>query len=130
MKNRKISLRLGMAFLAALSIGASACAAEKAPAPPQPDRFVVIDANGDGKVVVEEFQAAFPNMNKQAFSVIDANNDGGIDKKEWYDFLEGHNASSFRGAPDNNAPLNNIPGDPLIPPPDSSDLPLMQPQNY
>lgn len=124
--------RLGAAIfaVAALSAGSLACAASNRSAPPPPDRFAAMDANNDGKVVVEEFTAAFPNMNEKAFVVIDANNDGGIDKKEWYDFMEGHSRSTMPGMKQPGAPMNNIPGDPLIPPPDSNDLPLMRPQDY
>lgn len=91
--------------------------------PPEQDRFVVMDANGDGKVVIEEFRAAFPNMNENAFTVIDKNGDKGIDRVEWAEFTETHG----RPPREPGAPMNNIPGDPLIPPVDSADLPLMRP---
>ncbi len=85
-------------------------------------RFVEMDTNNDGKVVLEEFNAAFPNMNERAFAVIDKNGDQGIDRAEWFEFVANHGRSPERGAP-----MNNIPGDPLIPPPDSNDLPLVRP---
>lgn len=123
--------KLGAAsFLATVALICSApgCAQQKPQAPaPMPDRFAVIDTNKDGKVVIEEFRAAFPNMNENAFTVIDLNGDGFIEAAEWNQFMDGHSKSTSMPGQTNNAPLNNIPGDPLIPPPDSSDLPLMRP---
>lgn len=113
-----------LAFAAALVLQAqSGCAASDPPPPEEQDRFVVMDTNGDGKVVLEEFLAANPNMTDQAFVIIDRNKDEGIDRVEWLEFVENHG----RPAPERGAPMNNIPGDPLIPPPDSNDLPLMRP---
>lgn len=102
------------------------CAASQPPAsPPMADRFTQMDVNGDGKVVIEEFRAAFPSMGEQAFAIIDKNGDQGIDQTEWGEFMTNHAKST---APRREgAPMNNIPGDPLIPPPDSSDLPLVRP---
>lgn len=91
------------------------------------DRFDRMDANGDGKLVLEEFRAAFPNMNEQAFSVMDVNGNGSIERAEWFDFMEGHARGTMPGMARQPPRMNNIPGDPLIPPPDSSDLPLMRP---
>lgn len=85
------------------------------------DRYDVMDTNHDGKVVLEEFTAANPNMNEQAFTIIDRDGDDGITRSEWIFFTENHG----QGA--KGAPMNNIPGDPMIPPPDSSDLPLVRP---
>ncbi len=92
------------------------------------DRFGQMDKNGDGKVVLEEFRAAFPNMSEQAFAVIDANGDKGIERAEWFDFTAEH-AKGARPRMGTAPRLNNIPGDPLIPSPDSGDLPLMRPSN-
>lgn len=94
------------------------------------ERFDQMDANKDNKVVLEEFRAAFPNMNEKAFDVIDINGDKAIDRTEWLEFSAGHARGAMpQGMREKGAPMNNIPGDPLIPPPDSSDLPLMQPPN-
>lgn len=106
----------------------SSCTPANTSAPqntPGLNRFIVMDLNHDGKVVLEEFQAAFPNMNENAFLMIDKNGDKGIDEMEWEEFVRNHGAGS--SMPREGAPMNNIPGDPLIPPPDSSDLPLVQP---
>lgn len=104
----------------------TACSPRQADAPGVviQDKFAQMDTNNDGKVVIEEFRTAFPNMNEQAFVVIDKNGDKGIDRTEWVEFIENHGKS---GAMPPRDPMNNIPGDPLIPPPDSSDLPLMRP---
>lgn len=92
------------------------------------DRFDQMDGNKDGKVVLEEFRAAFPDMNERAFAVIDVNGDKVIDRTEWLEFSTGHaRGARPQGLRPEGAPMNNIPGDPLIPPPDSSDLPLMRP---
>lgn len=98
------------------------------------DRFAAMDKNGDGRVVLEEFRAANPGMSERAFVVIDSNGDGGIERAEWATFMQGHAAGmrpdgmgGMRGAPDHAPRMNNMPGDPMIPPPDSADLPLMRP---
>ena len=97
-----------------------------------PDRFAAMDKNGDGKVVIEEFQSASPGMSERAFVVIDSNGDGAIERAEWDSFMQGHAAGvppqgMTTPQPETAPRLNNIPGDPLIPPPDSADLPLMRP---
>lgn len=89
------------------------------------DRFAQIDTNNDGKIVLEEFRSNFPNMDEQAFVVIDRNKDNGISRVEWAEFMENHGKSPQR--PPSTENMNNIPGDPLIPPVDSSDLPLVRP---
>lgn len=92
------------------------------------DRFARMDKNGDGKVVLEEFRTEFPNMNEKAFTVIDANGDNGIERAEWFEFTANHAKGAIPGM--STAPrLNNTPGDPLIPSPDNTDLPLMRPPN-
>lgn len=91
------------------------------------DRFAKMDANKDGKIVLEEFRSAFPNMNEKAFVLIDVNGDGGIDQQEWAGFMEGHARDGMPPMHNQGAQMNNIPGDPLIPPMDSNDLPLMRP---
>ncbi len=118
-----LSVALGVLLLSPCQI---ACSAKNdvSPEPVVQDRFVIMDVNKDGKVDLEEFKAANPNMNEQAFVIIDQNNDKGIDQAEWVEFINNH------GKTPATAPrMNNIPGDPLIPPIDSSDLPLMRPSN-
>lgn len=122
-------------ILTCAALGLMACAAQSAnQAPPNEDtpehirvRFQQMDTNKDGKVVLEEFRAAFPNMNEQAFVMIDADGSKGIEEAEWYDFMNRHARDAMRTRQDSGMGMNNIPGDPLIPPPDSSDLPLMRP---
>lgn len=124
MKIAHLKLLLAMAFGAALIAPCqTGCAPRDTPHPVERDRFVEMDTNGDGKVVLEEFAQANPNMNEQAFIIIDKNSDKGIDRVEWLEFSQNHGRPPRREG----APMNNIPGDPLIPPPDSSDLPLMRP---
>lgn len=99
------------------------------------DRFAAMDKDGDGRVVLEEFRAAYPGMSERAFVVIDSNGDGGIERAEWATFMQGHAAGmrpdgmggGMGGTPDRAPRMNNMPGDPMIPPPDSADLPLMRP---
>ena len=97
------------------------------------DKFEAMDTNNDGKVVLEEFQAVFPNMKESAFVVIDKNGDGAIGRVEWDEFLKGHAAGMKPGMggmpPNTGAPMNNMPGDPMIPPPGSADMPLVTPPN-
>lgn len=95
-------------------------------AAPQSDRFAAMDSNGDGKIVIEEFRAAFPNMNEKAFEIIDLDGDKAIEVEEWAQFTSTHGQSGPEPEP-HAPPMNNIPGNPIFPPPDSSDLPLMRP---
>lgn len=88
--------------------------------------FGRMDTDANGKVTAEEFRAAYPNMNENAFVTIDANGDGAIDVSEWNAFTIRHSAQDRPGR-ERGAQMNNIPGDPLIPPVDSNDLPLMRP---
>ena len=96
------------------------------------DRFAAMDKNGDAKVVIEECQEARPGMSERAFAVIDSNGDGAIERAEWDVFMKGHAAGvppqgMTMPQPETAPRMNNIPGDPIIPPPDSADLPLMRP---
>lgn len=135
LKNPVLSRAAGTVVLAGLlASGPCACAnpahmgSGHSPGGHISSRFDQMDANRDGKVVLEEFRTAFPNMNEQAFAVIDTDGNKGIDRAEWFAFTEGHARGSIPGT--GHAPrLDNIPGDPLIPPPDSNDLPLVLPPN-
>lgn len=89
--------------------------------------FEQMDKNNDGQVVLEEFRTAFPNMNEKAFAVIDKNGNSGIERAEWYEFIEGHARGMKPAKMRENPQMDNIPGDPMIPPPDSNDLPLVRP---
>lgn len=123
MRFSSLKFTMTIAAFGLLLPGQSGCATSETPPPIEQDRFVEMDLNRDGKVVLEEFLAANPNMTDQAFIIIDRNKDNGIDRIEWIEFSKNHG----RPSPESGAPMNNIPGDPLIPPPDSSDLPLMRP---
>ncbi|MGE9985452.1 EF-hand domain-containing protein [Desulfovibrio sp. SGI.169] len=122
---------LALAGLLALP-GLTRAAGDPAKAAPR-DKFEAMDANQDGKVVLEEFQAAFPHMKESAFVVIDKNGDGAIGRVEWDEFLKGHAAGMKPGMggmpPMPGAPMDNMPGNPLIPPPGSADAPLVTPPN-
>lgn len=122
---KKTEVKLGLLAVAAFFLlsGQTGCAATDTPPPVEKDRFIEMDVNRDGNVSLEEFTAANPNMTSQAFVIIDRDKSNGIDRIEWAEFAQDH----ARPAPQRGAPMNNIPGDPLIPPPDSSDLPLMRP---
>ncbi|MEP2533218.1 hypothetical protein [Shimia sp.] len=41
-----------------------------------------LDANGDGVLTIEEVNAAFPEINAEAFSAMDVNADGVLDAEE------------------------------------------------
>lgn len=129
---RRMFALLALAGLLALP-GLARAADERAQAAPG-DKFEAMDANQDGKVVLEEFQAAFPHMKESAFVVIDKNGDGAIGRVEWDEFLKGHAAGmkpGMGGMPprQSGATMNNMPGNPLIPPPGSADMPLVTPPN-
>lgn len=91
---------------------------------PEMTAFEQMDVNNDGKVVLEEFRSARPDMSEKAFAIIDRNGNGGIERAEWYEFISKH-AQGMQQR--DGTEMNNIPGDPLIPPPDSTDLPLVRP---
>ncbi len=48
--------------------------------------FSLMDANGDGKLSLEEFQAA----HERIFKAMDANHDGTVTFEEMQDFIRGH----------------------------------------
>lgn len=124
----------GGALTASLCLAAPTLAAEAGMQPGHggnrqaQSRFDQMDKDKDGKVVLEEFRATFPNMSEQAFGMIDVNGSNAIERAEWFDFMEGHAKGRTPGTA-RTPRMNNIPGDPLIPPPDSNDLPLMRPPN-
>jgi hypothetical protein len=41
-----------------------------------------VDANGDGVLTMDEVQAAYPNINAEAFTAMDVNADGTLDADE------------------------------------------------
>lgn len=120
-------------LLALLSLLALPAMAAENPAMASKDKFAEMDKNNDGKVVLEEFQAAFPGMREEAFKSIDKNGDGVVVREEWEAFSTEHAAGMKPGnmprTTQKGAPMNNMPGDPIIPPPDSADMPLMTPPN-
>lgn len=120
-----LSLALGALLLSPCQTACSPRGSDAPPPPSAEERFIQMDGNKDGKIDIVEFKAASPNMNEQAFGVIDLNKDGGIDQAEWIEFANNHGKSMK--SPSEAPVMNNIPGDPLIPPVDSSDLPLMRP---
>jgi hypothetical protein len=79
-----------LAFLALLPALGTAPAAGAAPSEAPEDRFLLMDADGDGGLSPEEFAAGFPHLRKGAFSVIDADQDGRISREEWRRVRMGH----------------------------------------
>lgn len=120
-------------LLALLSLLALPALAAENPASAPQDKFAEMDKNNDGKVVLEEFTATFPGMREEAFRAIDKNGDGVVVREEWEAFSKDHAAGMKPGtmppAMQKGAPMNNMPGDPIIPPPDSADMPLLTPPN-
>lgn len=57
------------------------------------ERFAAMDTSKDGKISWEEFSAARPNLNRNAFKMIDKDADGGIGLDEWKAFSSGHGGS-------------------------------------
>ena len=58
------------------------------------ERFATMDSSKDGKVAWEEFHAARPNLNENAFKMIDADKNGGISLDEWKAFSSGHGGNA------------------------------------
>ena len=52
--------------------------------------FARADTNKDGVVDHEEFAAAFPTIQDQAFHIIDADGSNSISPEEWDGFMKGH----------------------------------------
>lgn len=87
------------------------------PAQEHADRFKTMDSNSDGLLVWAEFEAAMPQMRKEAFDSIDADKNGSITPAEWEAFRKTHGmkgAAPGKMAPGNAAPA---PAKPLIQPP-------------
>lgn len=51
--------------------------------------FGDMDTNGDGHVVLEEFQAFFPDGSEEDFGLL-AGDDGKMDHDEWHKYKEAH----------------------------------------
>lgn len=52
--------------------------------------FGDMDADGDEAVTWEEFNAFFPDANKDIFKELDLNKDDVVDHDEWHEFKEAH----------------------------------------
>lgn len=94
------------------------------------DRFAEMDKNGDGKVILEEFLAAFPGMREEAFKSIDTNNDSVIIREEWEAFSQEHSKGMKPSGmtPQQRDSMSNMPGgDPMMPSPGSAGMPLVMP---
>ena len=52
--------------------------------------FPDMDANGDGRMDAEEFNAHFQQADPHVFTALDINKDGAIDHEEWHRFKEAH----------------------------------------
>lgn len=119
-------------LLALLSLLALPAVAADKPASASQDKFAEVDKNNDGKVTLEEFMAVFPGMREEAFKSIDKNSDGVVVREEWEVFSKDHAAGMRPGnmppaANTQGVRMNNMPGDPIIPPPDSANMPLLTP---
>ena len=94
------------------------------------DKFVLMDADKDGKVTYEEFKTYFPNMREEAFAVIDKNGDKAIDRAEWDEFVANHSSGHMGGSMGNMmGGQGGMPGNPMMPSPGSADMPLVTPPN-
>ena len=45
--------------------------------------FAKVDANGDGRVTIEELSEAMPEVSEEKFKVADANKDGALSPEEF-----------------------------------------------
>lgn len=94
------------------------------------DKFAMMDTNKDGKVSYEEFKAFFPNMREEAFAVIDKNGDKSIDRAEWDEFVSNHSSGHMGGSMGGMmGGQSGMPGNGMMPPPGSADMPLVTPPN-
>ncbi len=85
------------------------------------ERFCKADTDKSDSLSPEEFQTAFPDMTKEAFSMLDADRNGVIDGAEWDAFLGRHEGSKKNGmggmGMPGNAPTEEPATPPLITPP-------------
>jgi hypothetical protein len=113
----------------AVTAQANPAAAEPEGAP-KVDKFTQMDADKDGKVSYEEFKAFFPSMREEAFMVIDKDGDKYIERLEWDEFVKNHASGHMGGKMGNMMDgANSMTGNPMLPSPNSSDLPLVTPPN-
>lgn len=121
MKRHLLSLAACLA-LSALALAAPAAAmpgmgSGNDPHSAAAEKFAKMDADKNGTVSEKEFFAAYPNMQKAAFSAIDTDKNGSISEKEWFGFAVDH-ARGRAGMParqDGTAPAEN--DVPLVMPP-------------
>lgn len=85
------------------------------------NKFAQMDTDKDGKVSEAEFFAAYPKMQKAAFTAIDTDKDGFITDKEWNGFLLDHARGRAAMPADKGMPGSMPPAGA------SSDVPLVMP---
>lgn len=61
------------------------------------EKFKQADKDNDGKLTWEEFKAAYPKMERQAFDAIDLDKDTYISSEEWLQFLKSHQKNMGQG---------------------------------
>ncbi|MFO7717532.1 MAG: hypothetical protein ACQESV_07875 [Thermodesulfobacteriota bacterium] len=75
-----------------IAVGVTVCAlsacqtmsgAGKSPQDVSVDYYDQLDADGNGKVSLEEFMTAFPEASVLDFRRMDTNGDGAVEKDEW-----------------------------------------------
>jgi len=71
-------------------------------------RFAQMDRDSSGSITWEEFHAARPNLNENAFKSIDTDKDGGICPSEWTSFSSGHGRNS--ASPDMESMMKSMGG--------------------
>ncbi|MBR3880160.1 MAG: EF-hand domain-containing protein [Mailhella sp.] len=114
------TLLLVCSLLAASPAYAMPGAGGKAPRMTDPAaRFAQMDSDASGSITWEEFHAARPNLNENAFKSIDADKDGGICPSEWTSFSSGHGKNSAK--PDMESMMKSMGG--MMRPADSQAVP-------